>query len=264
MKQNSNSTKTTNLFLVFSMVLLLFSACSTKNKDHSIGMKELKKMGMPDCNKIWSGKEYTKAYSILMNIKNQQPYKLPRKGSEKSGEVFDRLINPENMSFLHNDTIPLHIRAQAILRFLGTYEDIIDIYSNILMKKQYYTPELVDIYLFGLDIMQEMLILGEKINQSDDPNAVAYQEGFPAIQQFYITMLLKHLKVQINNSEYSNEELEKLSKGISESINKNLNWFDQAQKDTLKQEMQTVINAASTEKIKAEYEALLKSFDETN
>jgi len=264
MKQDFNTTKTANLFLVFSIAILLFSACSTKNKDHSIEMKELKKMGIPDCNKLWSGNEYTKAYSILMDIKNQQPYKLPRKGSEKSGEVFDRLINRENMSFLQNDSIPLNIRAQAILRFLGTYEDIIDIYSNILMKKQYYTPELVEIYLFGLDIMQEMLVLGEKINQSDDPDDVAFQKGFPAIQQFYISMLLKHLKVQINSSEYSNEELETLCNGISASVKKNLNWFDQTQKDTLKQEMQTVINAASTEKIKAEYDNLIKLIKNEN
>ena len=261
MKVNFNKTKTTKIFILFSVVLLLFAACNKRNKDTSISMKELKEKGIPDCNKIWSSNEYGKAYSILMNIKNQQPYKLPRKGSKKSGEVFDRLINPENMSFLQNDSIPLNIRAQAILRFLGTYEDIIDIYSNILMKKQYYTPELVDIYLFGLDIMQEMLVLGEKINQSDDPDDIAFQKGFPAIQQFYITMLLKHLKVQINSLEYSNKELETLCNGISTSINKNLSWFDQAQKDTLKQEMQTVINTASTEKIKTEYETLVKRFE---
>ena len=264
MKSITNQLKAKNLFLVLSVFLLLFSACSTKNKDRSIDMKELKKMGMPDCDKLWTGKEYGKAYSILMGIKNNQPYKLPRKGSEKSGEVFNRLISRENMSFLENDSIPLNVRAEVILRFLSTYEDVIDIYTNILMKKQYYTPELVDIYLFGLDIMQNMLILGEKINKSTEPDDVAFQEGFPAIQNFYISMLKKDLKIQLNSSEYKPEELETLCEGISESIKKNAGWFNQKQSASLKEGIQTVIDSTASEKIRIEYKKLLTILENKN
>lgn len=225
-------------------------------------MKELHKMGIPDCNKIWSGKEYGKAYSVLMNVKNNQPYKLPRKGSKKSGEVFDRLISRENMSFIKNDSIPLHIRAEVILRFLGTYDNIVDIYSNILMKKQYYTPELVETYLFGLDIMQEMLTLGEKINQSTDPDDVAFQEGFPAIQNYYISMLKKDLKIQLNSTEYSPKELETLCDGISASVKKNVNWLNQEQKKELIDDMQTVVDSTSSEKISTEYKKIIASLEE--
>ncbi len=254
--------KAINLFLVLSIVLILFSACNKGKKDRSLSLKELQERGIPNTNKVWTGKEYGKAYSVLMNIKTNEPYKLPRKGSEKSGEVFDRLTNRENMSFIKNDTIPLYVRAEAILRFLGTYDDIVDIYSNILMKKQYYTPELIETYLFGLDIMQEMLTLGEKINQSTNPDDVAFQEGFPAIQSFYISMLKKDLKIQLNSAEYSPEELETLCEGISASVKKNVSWLSQEQKKKLITDMQTVVDSTSSEKISAEYKKLIASLEE--
>ncbi len=262
MKHGFKNLKTGNLFLIFSVTLLIFSACNTGNKDKSYGMKELHEMGIPNTNKIWTGKEYRKTYSVLMKIKTNEPYRLPRKGSKKSGEVFDRLTNRENMAFIKNDTIPLYVRAEAILRFLGTYDDIVDIYSNILMKKQYYTPELIETYLFGLDIMQEMLILGEKINQSTNPDDVAFQEGFPTIQNFYISMLEKDLKIQLNSAEYSPKELETLCEGISASVKKNVSWLSPEQKKKLITNMQTVVDSTSSEKISAEYKKLIASLEE--
>jgi len=84
----------------------------------------------------------------------------------------------ENMSFLQNDTIPLHEKAYIIKSFLVVQSDLVDLYTNIRMKKQYYNRELVYLYIFELNITQKMLDLGNEINESEVPADIAMQSGY--------------------------------------------------------------------------------------
>ena len=67
------------------------------------------------------------------------------------------MMNLENLSFLQDETIPLHMKAQTILWWLNIYNGLIDVYTNVQMKRQYYIRELVDIDIFGVGLAQKML-----------------------------------------------------------------------------------------------------------
>jgi len=58
-------------YLLLSIVLfLLFNACNnTHDKDFSLSYAELQKMGMPDCDTIWSSNDFANAFSVLLKLK---------------------------------------------------------------------------------------------------------------------------------------------------------------------------------------------------
>jgi hypothetical protein len=246
-------------YLLLSIVLfLLFNACNnTHDKDFSLSYAELQKMGMPDCDTIWSSNDFANAFSVLLKLKAENMYALPVKGSEKSGKVFAQLISRDNMSFVFIDTFGLSLRAHSILRFFNVYETLVDLYTNELMKKQYYTPELVDIYMFGLDITHNMLDLGQKINKSKISEDIELQRGYPSIQHLYIEVLSSMIDKQEKDSDFSKTELETLSTCISSSLKKNMVWFDEPTRKNIKQKLQKVVDNTSSNKIKTKYAQLI-------
>ncbi len=243
--------------LVFIFIVALASCKSHKKPDFSLSKEEYKELGMPDYDKVWSFKDYSNSYFILLKVKNDKPYSLPIKNSKKSGEYFNRMTSLENMSFLQNDTIPLYENAYRIKNFLVVQSDLVDLYTNILMKKQYYKRELVYLYIFELNITQKMLDLADKINESELPADIAMRSGYEPIQGIYLSSLGQTLENQKYVSRYNNDDLEVLTDSLSVSVKRNMNWFDQDMSEDLKQKMHAVIDSTSSEKIKTEYTNLI-------
>ena len=245
------------IFPIFIFFIISFNGCKNTRKDLSLSTAELQKMGLPDCNTTWLKKEYSEAFYVLLNVKNSTPFSLPLRGSEKSGEVFAQLINKKNMAFVNNDTIPLSLRAHAIYNFYGVYEDIADLYFNVLLKEQYYTTELALINIFGLDVAQNMIAVGHKINKSEDSDDVAMKSGFASIQSLYLDVLYNALDENMEILKYETDDLETLCEEISLSVQKNLDWFDDTTKENIKQKINLVLESTTSEKIKAEYTKLI-------
>jgi len=61
--------------------------------------EEYQKLGMPEHNKKWNADDYSEANITLGSLLMNNPLSLPREGSKKSGELFNRIINEENLSF---------------------------------------------------------------------------------------------------------------------------------------------------------------------
>ncbi len=248
-----------NPVIALSILLLFFSACNETPEDTSLSMKELQKLGMPDCDKTWTAADYSIANAVLLKVKNNQPYALPVKGSKKSGKVFAKLIDIENLSFLQNNSIPLHKRAYMISNFLGVNDDLINIYTNQLMKKQYYNRELVHLYIFWITVTQKMLDLADKINESDIPEDKEMQKGYESIQMAYLISIDMTLENQRKISQYHCEDSEVLTDSLINSIKRNMNWFDEGTSKNLKQKLSAVIGSTSSVKTQNGYKRLIKS-----
>ena len=247
--------------LLSILILSIFlSSCKRPNAaDHSYTLEEYRELGMPDYDTIWNIQDYETAFLVLKTLKyDWKPFALPVKDSEKSGILFSRMMNLENLSFLQDETIPLHQKAQTILWWLNIYYELIDVYTNVQMKRQYYIRELVDIDIFGVGLAQKMLDLGNEINKSEDPSDVAMQSGVPEIQKMYIDLLAEVLGKQQHTSRYPKQTLELLSDSLSNSVRINMGLFDEDASEMIKQEMLTVIDSTSSRKIRKNYRELIE------
>jgi hypothetical protein len=241
-------------FLFITVVLVSFASCSHPNrKDHSYPLKKYRELGIPDISRPWKVSEFAGVIATLRAIKNKNPLSLPRKGSRKSGELFDHLISMDNLSFLKLDTLPLYEKAYRIQSFVHIQGEYVDIYTDLYHREQYYNKELIEFYIYGISITQRMLDLAYQINESDQPGDIGMQSGFDAIQYIHTSMLTAALDEQKHTSLYKTEDLERLSDSIALSVRRNMSWFDSVATANIKQNMSVVIDSSTSDKIRDEY-----------
>ena len=214
---------------------------------------------MPDFSRAWKISEFGDVIGTLRDIQNNEALSLPRKGSRKSGKLFEHMVSMDNLSFLNIDSLPLYEKAYRIQSLLHIQSEYIDIYTDIRHREQYYNEELIDFYIYGISITQKMLDLAYKINESDAPGDVGMQSGFDAIQYIHVTMLSDALDKQKNASLYNAEDLETLGDSIALSLRRNMTWFDSTAVEGIKQNMSVVIDSSSSDKIRNEYRDIINS-----
>jgi len=245
-------------YLLLTLILLtsVYSCNKPGSTDQSLTLAEYKEMGMPDSDSIWSMQEYSNAFFVLNTLKYENVKSLPVRESEKSGELFSRMISIENLSFLKDETLPLHAKADMIKWFVNTLMELKVAYTTIGPGNQYYVKELIDIEIFRVSVAHKMLDLGRQINESDDPSDVVMQSDYPQIQLMYLNILRELFELQQNESQYPRETLELLSDSLGASVEANMAWFDPGSSEMIKQAMQNVIESSSSGKIKDHYSAI--------
>lgn len=240
--------------------MLFSTSCKKESKqDQSLTLEEYRDLGLPDHNEIWSYNDYVNTCKILSNMKVFYPLSLPKKDSKKSGEYFKRIIDPENFLFLLDETIPLRERAEMIQKYVDIQGSLITSYTDLDNTKQNYNRELIDLYIFGLTIAQNMLDLGQRINESVDEDDIDMQYGYLSIQHVYIKMILFVLDNQRKSYFFIEADLEKLSKYISESIMLNKDWMGAPAIEDIEQGLRKVIINTSSGLIKEEYQKLIET-----
>jgi hypothetical protein len=246
-------------FSVFLFVTLLFSACGkVSDRDPSLTPEEYNDIGMPDPSKIWSHEDYMEACDILDYLKTFKPLSLPKKDSKRSSKYFNRMINPDNLSFLLDETIPLSERAYQIQKYIEIQRLLIFIYTNLGSIEQYYNRELIDLYIFGLTIAQNMLDLGERINESIEEEDLKMQNRFHSIQNLYLSMVLFVLENQKKTFLFEEADLEKLTDFLYSSVSVNNGWIETDAAEDIKLRLQEIIDNTSSEHIKNKYSMLIE------
>lgn len=241
------------IFIILGAVIINVSCNRGTNKDYSLSLEEYRNMGIPDPNKVWNSEEIGIAIDVFSGIKWQKPYILPRKGSEKSGVLFERMISPENMLFLQNDTLKLHDKAYMLLEFLQIFEKWKDVYTHPMWKKQYYHRELVDININDVRVTEIMVDVAMKIMKSDDPVDIMLQSGVPNIKLNYISSLVNAFNLQSNSSQFLVKDMELMTDSLSASIDRNRAWMDSIAVDRLKNSINVVLDSTSSEYIRNKY-----------
>ncbi len=172
---------------------------------------------------------------------------------------FDRIINPDNLDFVLDETLSLQQRAFKIQSYKRIHQFLMEIYSDPDSPDQYYHQELIDLYIFGLTITQKMLDLGFQINESTDEYDIEMQSIFPSIQHGYINMALVVLGMQEKDSLFEVEDIERLSDFISSSILLNKDWMEASAIEDVKQQLQKVDDNSSSEYVIEKYSKLIES-----
>jgi hypothetical protein len=80
--------------------------------DDSLTPSEYSRLGVPDIGVPWSGKEYAEAAAVLAGLDRTE---LPRYGSPKSGQIFDRLIASQG-SFIESIWTSAHLGEDTFER----------------------------------------------------------------------------------------------------------------------------------------------------
>ena len=245
--------------IILLLSFLCMNSCQKKETDYSLSLTEYAEMGMPDPDKIWDSDDFLAAYDVLSKLKWENPRGLPKKGSERTGILFDRMISLENLTFLKEDTLKLNEKALLLMNYLPIYENWHYIYTDVRLTVQYHHRELIDIQLFGLSIIELMLDYADQIQKSDDPVDIYLSKDDRSIRNMYVTFILATLKFQKDLSTFLPSDIERLTDIIIESIRLNKTWMDEKTKSSIKSGLMEIVQTFDLTSVKTSYQNLAES-----
>ena len=261
----ANKSGLKNTLVILFLIILVNGSCKREStKDLSLNAEEYGKLGMPVHSKIWTNDDYSNANITLSSLRINYPLSLPRKLSKKSGILFSRFINEENLSFVNDTTFPLSIRAYQIQGFERLQSEQEQIYSVEVNEEKYYNEELIDLKIFGLFVHEKMLELAWAIMDSDDESDMVMQSGMQTVKYNYLKLIIRLLDEQVKLKEYPANGLDRLSDKVSVSIIKNQAWFLPDEKKTIISQIETIIGKSPADHIKTNYIRTLKVLNESN
>lgn len=243
----------------FILIVSCCFSCEDESKDNSLSVDEYMEMGIPDPYETWTMADYTQAHNVLAKIKWERPLNLPTKDSEKSGDLFRHMVGLEFLSFLQDSTMSLNEKAERISGFTKIYDYWMDVYTSPIVKKGYYQREILELQIFNLRVMEAMVNLAQKINESDDPADVALQYGYQSIVNNYVSSLANGLKTQRNTPEFLEQDLKRSADSIYASVMRNREWMDSSAVRAVQQSLKIAIDSVSSTYIRNKYQILEKS-----
>lgn len=248
-------------YTILVIVLVSSLACSrSPQKDYTLTPEEYREMGLPDHTSTWDYEDYKEACIVLNNIKAVKPFSLPRKDSKRSEAVFSRLTDPGNLEFLMDESLSLHERAYRIQPYIDLQGCFVTVYTSTSQSEQYYNRELIDLYIFGLTIAQEMLDLGQQINESVEEEAVEMQYAYNSIRHLYITMVNFILENQQKSWFFEEKDLIRLSEFLVNSLIINREWIDDEPARDIVSRAKRILDTTDSEEIRKQYNELVDIF----
>lgn len=250
-----------SVFTIF-FIACLFS-CQDGTDDTSFNIDAYIALGMPDPSEKWNMEDYTQAYNVLAQLKWERPLALPLKESGKSGRLFAHMISLDYLSFLKDTALSLNQKAERISEFTRVYTYWMDVYTVPIIKENRYHREIIDIQIFNLRLMEAMVNLAHKINDSEDPADAGLKSGYRTIKDNYLSSLHNDLETQSHTSRFLTRDLDRMADTIYVSVLRNKPWMDSRAIEGLNRSLQLVLDSTASDHIRNKYTSLKKSLNDS-
>lgn len=130
--------------------------------------------GFPACDRQWTGTEMLAAGKAVDELARTAPASLPRFGSKRSGAMFARITNIENMAMPQNKSLPVQSRLGNFDGYLQGLNTIFKAYFAHA-GREIGNDELVELFSHMLDTMAVMSSLMDEFVATLDKSASNYQ-----------------------------------------------------------------------------------------
>lgn len=161
-------------------------------EDLSLSVDEYQKLGIPSIRRPWNSLDMTKAAKVLAEIAVDDPARLPRYNSPKSGKVFARMTSDDNLEQLRTSKIPAALRLPSGLQFMQASSSFGKSYATGLLKRKTGGDEAAELVGLNLRIAVAMSGLAEEIVMSldkKDPSFTKRIGGMKEVQSGLSTIL---------------------------------------------------------------------------
>jgi hypothetical protein len=95
--------------------------------DTSLALAVYRAAGVPEIDHVWSARDYERCLAVFADLLRSGRSDLPRRGSQRSGALFARLVAVEN--FRSADEAALPERARRLQGYLEAYPGLLQVYS---------------------------------------------------------------------------------------------------------------------------------------
>lgn len=140
--------------------------------------------GLPSASHPWSPKDFATAVQTLKSIAEADSGLLPRYlGPGNSGEMFARIVHPENLSKLNDKSLPMHQRMPSAIAFLTTAKTSILLYFRASTSERFYGDELLELQAYALVVARDISGLTDEFLSTFDPQDPTYATRLAGLTQ---------------------------------------------------------------------------------
>jgi len=122
---------------------------SVRAQDHSLDIAAYAALGIPPPDRPWGGDEYGRAEKVLKTLAARDATQLPRRGSPRSGRLFSRMVDPDNLttSLDSRDAAVRLVRDGAVVQGFG---HVMEIYGHASRGATAFDEEIAQLMSFAL------------------------------------------------------------------------------------------------------------------
>jgi hypothetical protein len=189
--------------------------------DKSLSPEEYLQKGIPAPDRPWSGVELMKVANIFTAMAQRDAGDLPRYESARSGTVFSRLTDRQNLELYRNLSLPLEQRMPVAMSHQEATNALTKIYLGAYNQRKSGTDELVELLgsqlrvcVVMLELMQEFLPTLDK----QDPSYPVRMEGVEAMKGGLASVVAGALVTLTERDAYKVPELKRMISHLRETL----------------------------------------------
>jgi hypothetical protein len=134
--------------LLYAVAAISISSIAWAAEDPSLTAAEYEALGVPAADRTWGATEYEATVVALTKLIVSHPERLPRRGSSKSGSVFERIVAPGNLTAIVKSNHPIEVRVTMGRNVVVHQLEILALYQSA--EDKYAGAEIAD--LVGVEL----------------------------------------------------------------------------------------------------------------
>ena len=188
--------------------------------DHSLTATKYIEKGMPANDRLWTGKDYAQAMSVLQTLAAGDPTTLPRYGSATSGVVFARIVALDNFS-LFPATLTKQQRLMFAVSIMENLGQITILYSSVTTQAGVFDSELVELLRYTLELTRSVIQFMEAFLATlpaDDPDRDVRAKGLGQMREGTASVVDGCLITLTEKKVYRSSELVRLADTLEATL----------------------------------------------
>lgn len=208
-------------------------------EDRSLTTEQYVAFGMPAIDRAWTLDDYRQAARALREIAGKDPRELPRRGSPRSGKVFARMANAENLALIANQPVSIESRGRTISASLGATGDLLSVYIRASTPAGVFSAEVVDLYSLMLHLNVIVAQISEEFITSvpaDDPTRPRRAEARVKLMR-NIGQATRTTLGALSHPAFGRDERLRLVEQVRATLPKYINHLEEEQRQAIAEDL---------------------------
>lgn len=225
--------------------------------DNSLYPEQYQELGMPKPEVVWNGTAYKSAAKVIKKFYSVDKWSLPRKDSDYSGKLFERMINIENFEVIADKSESLQERLREHDEIINGINQFLNFYYEPNEQEQRFGAEFLAVLAtsaksteYSINIIKEVQTMMSGRNRRNSDLDLMHDKliaGVETSMEEYFNIISK------NYQQYNQKDIEQFSEEITTWMYNMIHYLSQTQ-------LKNIINQANSISEQHIYNDVQKNF----
>jgi hypothetical protein len=231
--------------------------------DNSLKVETYQELGMPIPDEDWSSPEYKRVVKVVKGYYNVDKWSIPRKNSEYSGALFEKIVDINNFFIIIDKEVFLQERLEEHDALLRSVAQLFHMYHEPEAETQRFGAEVLDLLIlsaqtseYSVQLLQELKAMMSEKGMRNGELDLATDKLKLGISATIIELIKV---IQEDYYQYTTTDLEQFSTKLHYWSKSMTNYLDETQKAEIKNQIDLSMSAFENKIICNELKALKKA-----